>query len=156
MRDQRGFTLLEMMVVVAIIAILAGVLMPNFTRARAEAQTAACVGNMKTIATALELYYTDKQYYPVATKAMIDANFTTNTMSGYLSQVPEDPAAGPNEYYMLTTLAASANGGEAGYTIWCPGAHDPSTLQNISPGTTDTHVKYGNTSGFTTALQQGS
>lgn len=156
MQRQRGFTLLEMMVVVAIIAILAGILIPNFTRARAQAQTAACIGNMKTIATALELYYTDKQIYPAATRANIDSTFTTTTMSGYLSQVPLDPAAGPAAYYMLTTVAASGNAGVAGYTIWCPGSHDPSTLQNLAPGTTNTHVKYDNKTGFGAASAQGS
>lgn len=155
MKNQRGFTLLEMMVVVAIIAILAAILIPNFTRARAQAQTAACIGNMKTIATALELYYTDKQYYPTASQQSINAAFTTGTLDGYLNQVPEDPAGGPNTYYMLTTATASSNGGVAGYTIWCPGNHDPSTLQNIAPGTTNTHLKYDNKSGFSTAASQG-
>ena len=69
MKSQQGFTLLEMMVVVAIIAVLAGVLIPNFSRARSQAQTSACVGNEKIIATALELYFTDKQSYP-ATSAI--------------------------------------------------------------------------------------
>lgn len=155
MNGQRGFTLLEMMVVVAIIAILAGILIPNFTRARAEAQTAACLGNIKMIATALELYYTDKQVYPTASSTPIDASFVGGTMSGYLSQVPEDPAAGPGSYYTLTTQASSSSGGVAGYTIWCPGSHDPSTLQNVAPGTSNTHLKYGNVSGFSTASAPG-
>ena len=156
MERQRGFTLLEMMVVVAIIAILAGILIPNFTRARAQAQTAACIGNMKTIATALELYYTDKQSYPVATTASVEATFTANTMNGYLSIIPRDPAALPNTYYLLTTVSAADNGGVAGYTIWCPGSHDPATLQNIAPGTTNTHVRYDNKSGFAASATQGS
>lgn len=152
---QRGFTLLEMMVVVAIIAILAGILIPNFTRARAQAQTAACIGNMKIIATALELYYTDKQVYPVATTASINSTFLTANMTGYLNQVPEDPAAGSSAFYEITTTAASGNGGVAGYTIWCPGSHDPSTLQNIAPGTSNTHIKYDNKLGFGAASAQG-
>jgi type II secretion system protein G len=154
--SQRGFTLLEMMVVVAIIAILAGILIPNFTRARAQAQTAACIGNMKTIATALELYYTDKESYPVATSASIDSAFMQNTMSGYLSILPHDPAAQPNTFYMLTTVSAASNAGVAGYTIWCPGSHDPATLQNIAPGTTNAHIRYDNKTGFAAAATQGS
>ncbi|HTU82068.1 MAG TPA: prepilin-type N-terminal cleavage/methylation domain-containing protein, partial [Candidatus Acidoferrales bacterium] len=62
--SQRGFTLIEMMIVVAIIAILASILVPNFVRARAQAQTAACEANIKEIATALELYETDNDQYP--------------------------------------------------------------------------------------------
>ena len=156
LESQRGFTLLEMMVVVAIIAILAGILIPNFTRARAQAQTAACIGNMKTIATALELYYSDKQLYPVATTAAIESSFMANNLNGYLSVIPRDPAAVPNSYYLLTTVAAADNGGVAGYTIWCPGSHDPSTLQNIAPGTTSTHLRYDNQNGFGVAASRGS
>ena len=147
---EQGFTLLEMMVVVAIIAILAAILIPNFTRARAQAQTAACLGNMKMIATALELYYTDKQTYPTADTQQITGAWTAANMSGYLNAVPEDPAAGAGAYYTLTTVSASAGSGVSGYTIKCPGLHDPSTLQNVAPGTTNKHLQYDNQNGFGT------
>ena len=156
LQNERAFTLLEMMVVIAVIAILAAILIPNFTHARAQAQTAACIGNIKTLATALELFYTDKQVYPTAQKTNVDASFTAAQMNGYLNQVPEDPAAGPSAYYMLSTQSAADNNGEAGYTIWCPGTHDPSTLQNVAPGTANTHIKYDNKNGYSTASQAGS
>lgn len=47
------------MIVIAIIAILAAILIPNFIRARSQSQLAACESNLRNIATALELYAND-------------------------------------------------------------------------------------------------
>lgn len=149
MKDQRGFTLLEMMVVVAIIAILAAVLIPNFTHARAQAATSACMSNMKTIATAMELYYTDNQSYPAVTKAAVN---TITGLSAYMGdQNPIDPA-GSGNYEVSASESAS---GIWTYDIWCPGTHDPSTLKSIQANGTNTTIKYDNVTGMTTATGQG-
>ena len=50
----KGFTLVEIMIVVAIIAILAAVAIPNFVRYRKESQKNACISNLKTIQGAVE------------------------------------------------------------------------------------------------------
>lgn len=144
MERQRGFTLLEMMVVVAIIAVLAGILIPNFTRARAQAATSACMANEKSIATALELYYTDNQKYPPS--ADVDSTFV-QTMSGYMNQIPVDPAAGTGSYYKYTL---SNQSGVVSYSITCPGTHDPSTLTTISGGSQNgnTKILYDSRNGF--------
>src|SRR5689334_1373203 len=44
-----GFTLVEIMIVVAIIALLAAIAIPNFVKARAASQTSACIANLKQI-----------------------------------------------------------------------------------------------------------
>ena len=126
-RHERGFTLIELMIVVSIIAILAGILIPNFVNARAQAMTAACESNLRSIATAAELYYADQQVYPGSGDVSI-ALFTANG-TPYLNNVPTDPAA--------TTVGAAYNftntttGGAAGYAIVCPGTHANSTLAKL-------------------------
>ncbi len=154
MKYQRGFTLLEMMVVVAIIAILAAILIPNFTHARAQAATSACMANLKSVATAFELYYTDKQTYPAGTNASIDSAATgsSGVLSGYLGQPPEDPAAGAGKYYTYTT---TSSGGVNAYKIWCPGAHDPSTMNAFAASSTDTTLVYDSTQGVTSSSGPG-
>ncbi|GAC1659421.1 MAG: hypothetical protein NVS4B13_04160 [Candidatus Elarobacter sp.] len=128
---ERGFTLIELMIVVAIIAILAGILIPNFVNARSQAQTAACESNLRAIATALELYYADNQVYPTASGAAVQPALLTANRVSYLNNTPKDPAAQTaTATYVLTTTQAT-NGNAAGYSIVCPGAHAGSTLAKL-------------------------
>ncbi|MHC4887889.1 MAG: type II secretion system protein, partial [Planctomycetota bacterium] len=56
MGRQRGFTLVELLVVVAIIAILMAILMPALNRAREQGKRAACLNNCKQLALAWSIY----------------------------------------------------------------------------------------------------
>lgn len=56
---RRGFSLIELMIVVCVIGILLSILLPSFARARSQAKLSACCGNLKTLYTGVLMYATD-------------------------------------------------------------------------------------------------
>jgi prepilin-type N-terminal cleavage/methylation domain-containing protein len=86
--NRKGFTLVEIMIVVAIIGVLAAIAIPNFVKSRRESQKNACISNMKQIIGAIEQY-------------KLAGNTTTPTVAllyangkGFLRTEPKCPAAG--------------------------------------------------------------
>jgi len=76
MSRRRGFTLIELLVVISIIAILAAMLFPVFARARESARKIQCLSNVKNIALAFQMYFTDYDRFPPAeTDANVNAWF---------------------------------------------------------------------------------
>src|SRR5450755_3559137 len=59
----RGFTLIELMIVVAIIGLLAALAIPNFIKFQAKARQSEAKSNLKAVYTAQKAYYGDKQTY---------------------------------------------------------------------------------------------
>ena len=63
-RNQKGFTLIELMIVIAIIGILAAIAIPQFASYRAKSFNTASVSDIRNIRTDLEAYYAEWQAYP--------------------------------------------------------------------------------------------
>ena len=83
-----GFTLVEIMIVVAIIGLLAAVAIPNFVRARERAQTNACIANLKQMDGAKTLYALDSGL------TTGDAVTMGNLVTDYIKTTPVCPAGG--------------------------------------------------------------
>ena len=92
---QKGFTLVEIMIVVAIIAILAAIAIPNFVKYRKESQEAACESTRASIVTAAENWGSKPAN---ATATSVDlATLAPDTGDGYFKTAPTCPDGGEYE-----------------------------------------------------------
>ena len=89
-QKEKGFTLIELLIVVAIIGIVAGIAIPRFLGARTVARVTRAFADMRTIADALEMHFTDENVYPATLGALSPL---------YLTSVPKDPFDADDEPY---------------------------------------------------------
>ena len=106
--SSKGFTLIELMIVIAIIAVLAAIIIPNFVKSRQTANLAACEENEKNIAVACELYANANDgFYPTSLSKLTP---------DYLQSLPTCPAGdNPNRSNSTYGYAFRANPG--GYIL---------------------------------------
>jgi general secretion pathway protein G len=90
MRSERGFTLIELMVVVAIIALLVGVALPRYQTAQRKAREAVLKENLFILRQTIDQYFADKGYYPMSVDVLVEEN--------YLRKVPVDPIVNAPEW----------------------------------------------------------
>ena len=85
-RDSKGFTLVELMVVLLIIGILVAIAIPIYNNTQANAREKSCQANLRTIDGAIAQYYSDKGEWPAGIEELVT--------DGYLKSAPECPTDG--------------------------------------------------------------
>lgn len=87
-----GFTLVELLVVVAIISLLTAIAIPNFLMASTRAKVVKAKSDMRVLAEALEMYHVDNYMYPQAAAILPRRRLEPlTTPVAYLSVLPADP-----------------------------------------------------------------
>lgn len=106
-RREKGFTLVELLVVVVVLAVLAAIVLPKFMDSGKRSKESAQKSDLKIIQNAVQLFYTDTGYYPAALDDLTQADgstvkvydgsadialaTTTDYHGPYLQEVPNDP-----------------------------------------------------------------
>ena len=105
-RRQRGFTLIEIMVVVVILGILAALIVPRVMGRPDEARIIAAKQDIGSLTQALKLYRLDNHFYPSTEQglqALVEKPGTSPApgnwkQGGYLDRLPKDPWGNPYQY----------------------------------------------------------
>jgi len=133
---RKGFSLIELMIVISVMAILIGIALPYMKGMQDEGNTAKAAGELRSLATAVESFYIhNSQSYPVQTTSVdsawqSDANSLTTASPTIIKSVLYDPfvAGGATEY----RYATSAGSGSQYYVVFSVGPDGTADITAIS------------------------
>jgi len=121
MKKNEGFTLIELMIVIAIIGILAAIAIPQFSAYRQRSYNAAAEADLRNAATAQEAYFVDAQKYNPTITDLIGTTYGLYTSQGVALNVVGTPSA--TQY----TMTSSHTSGSKTYSLTGPGGTISST-----------------------------
>jgi general secretion pathway protein G len=101
-QQQRGFTLIELMIVMTIIGILASIAAPNYQRSVIKAREAVLMENLYQMRKAIDAYYVDQHKYPGSLEALVDGK--------YLRAIPLDPITNSTASWELVAPTPTEGG----------------------------------------------
>ncbi|MHB2019430.1 MAG: type IV pilin protein [Candidatus Xenobia bacterium] len=122
-RRARGFTLIELMIVIVIIGILLTILIPAWQNSRYQTQLTACEYNERALAAAMEVYNSSQGHY---TGNLSDLTQSLNGANPCINGIPTCPT-NDQQYTVTVSLPDQSN-----YTLACPGGSHFLTLPFIS------------------------
>jgi type IV pilus assembly protein PilA len=111
LRQKKGFTLIELMIVIAIIGILAAIAIPQFAAYRVRGFNADAQTHVRNMATAMEAYFSDSQTYNATVTQLASYGYTT------VPGVTITPGGAATSY----SITASHTAGNHTYTLTGPG-----------------------------------
>lgn len=129
-KPNKGFTLVELLVVISIIAILLGIMMPALSKARDKGAQTVCMTNLRQIGFAMQMYANDnRDYYPdpMLLGGSTKTTTTGTTTSAFLFRArpgwvdPIDPRALPEKYGLAAALGKSDYYGKSPQSAYIDG-----------------------------------